>query len=255
MVFSDLAPGDVFYFGILPRYSYDIRAQRTVRAEGTKLLWKKTNEDGLSICTSNGVYAQFDTPRHGTGTNKQTQSNGHRLFASSILCKFLNCSDRSWMIVEEGDIQPGAQNGCYNGFMSIFNDIERTFLQQFKMKYETPRGYTKKCGDTVEHYVFVGIPTSQQLGNIRESGTFGVAANNIYTWLADSDTLFKDFVSGRINRSSNGRYCNRIAPIIKIKDDTPVDVTEDGQYIIRIPEPKFEGNIFKFLGIDLKEAV
>jgi hypothetical protein len=158
------------------------------------------------------------------------------------------------MIVEDGDIQPGAQNGEYRGFLSFFNDVERAFLQQFKIAYNTPKGYTKKYGETVEQNVLVSIPTSKQLGNAYENGTFGISTNGIYTWLADSDTLFREFGYDRITRTSNGKYANRIAPVIRIKDDTPVDVDEDGKYIIRIPEAKFEGNVAAFLGIDLTEV-
>ena len=252
MVFKDLPVGATFYFGFLPIYQYDYRQQKQVETGRKAISWKKTAENELSLCTTSGINAPFDTGRPGTGSNRQIRSHGHRFFPLSVLNKYLNCADSSWRTVADGDIAP--QTGAMpSGFLSVFSDQEKTYLQKFTMNITVPNGYTRLYGSTAEHEVYVGIPSSAQLGEDRQLGTFGIS-HSVYTWLSDSDTLFKQYRGSYCSRSSYGNTRDLVAPVIRIKDDAPIDVDEDGKYYIRIQERSFDGDLMSFLHVEFEQA-
>lgn len=249
MIFSEIPAGADFYFGGKNAFVYNYNEHRH-EEKYVPFKWRKTNLNGLSIQTQNNLSVPFDHPRPATGSNKTIRSHGHRLFFLTSLYKYLNCADESWKTVEQGDIQPrvGVGNDYSRGFLSKFNDNELKYLQPFNMKVKVPTGYTKQYGQEVEKSVLVGIPSLEQVGENGYDGTFGVNCR-VYTWLSDADTMIKQLRANWINRYV-GDYADMVAPIIRIKDDAPVDRDENGNFVIRVPEVGFDGDIDAFLGFE-----
>lgn len=244
MVFSEIPAGAEFYFGGHMKNSYNYNAGRW-NDEFIMMKWRKTGLDGLSIQVTECPTVAYDHPRPASGSNKSIRCHGHRLFFLSSLFKYLNCADEEWKIVDAGDRQPRSSES--NGFLSRFNENEILYLQPFNMKINVPNGYTKQYGTQMEKTILVGIPSAEQVGTNGMDGTFNMSCRQIYTWLSDSDTMIKTFRSNWINRSA-GDYADYVAPIIRIKDDAPVDMDEHGNFIIRAPEVGFMGDLESFLG-------
>lgn len=245
MVFSELPAGAEFCFGGYMSMTYDGRLGRTKEIY-TRMKWRKTNLNGLSIQIQNTPIVSFDHPRPASGSNRTVRSHGHRLFFLTSLYKYLNCDDTSWRDVDPGDRAPRSSES--KGYLSRFNEDEMKYLQPFPMKINVPSGYNKQYGQEMERDVLVGIPSIEQMGNGDNNGTFGIAVNRVFTWLSDADTMIRTFRSDWLSREP-GDYVDNVAPIIRIKDDAPVDVDEHGVYVIRVPEVGFEGDIETFLGM------
>ena len=249
MVFSDIPVGQSFCFGrnMVQSYGYNngVRRMREI-----PLVWKKTALDGLSICVEEYPYASFDYPHAATGTNQSMRLHGHRAFFMSSLCKFLNSEDLSWMQVSEGDSTPPSRNDTSNGFLSRFTEEERRYIQPFSMTIPNPPGYTKQYGVSQTKEVLVGIPSAEQLGTSRIAGTFGIILENASSWVVNADTMHHHFNYNYISRIG-GERIRCVMPVIKIKEDAPVDRDEHGRYIIRIPETDFTGDLSAFLGFEL----
>jgi hypothetical protein len=86
------------------------------------------------------------------------------------------------------------------------------------------------------------------MGTRNNPGTFGINFTRSETWVLDADTMHH-YHSGYIYRigGERGKF---VMPVIKIKDDAPVDRDERGRYIIRVPESDFAGDLAAFLGFD-----
>ena len=245
MVFSELPAGAEFCFGGYMAMTYDGRLGRT-KETYMKMKWRKTNLNGLSIQIHNTPNVSFDHPRPSSGSSRTIRSHGHRLFFLTSLYKYLNCDDMSWKDVDPGDRAPRATDS--KGYLSRFNEDEIKYLQPFTMKINVPSGYNKQYGQEMERDVLVGIPSIEQMGNGSNDGMFGIAVNRVFTWLSDADTMIRTFRSDWLGRQP-GDCVDSVAPIIRIKDDAPVDVDEHGVYVIRVPEVGFEGDIEAFLGL------
>ena len=74
---------------------------------------------------------------------------------------------------------------------------------------------------------------------------------NIRTYITNPrTTAINRYYYGSVQHAnSDDRF--EIAPVVKIKDDAPVDTDQEGRYIIRISEPEFTGDIASFLGIQI----
>lgn len=245
MVYGELAPGALFYFGKkeVRNYDYSLRREKT---ENLPIQWKKTAENGLSIGLNAVNNKRFDNKKPGTGSNRYEREHGYKVYFLSNLHKYLNCADESWAAVQEGDayIEPSS------GFLSVFSDEERKFIVPHRMETKIPEGYTKKYGSVWQKDVLVGLPSLSQIGSRAERGTLDIDPESVYTWVTDADTMQKFVARGYQYK----RVCDRptcACPLIKISDDAPVDVTSDGEFIIRIPEKEFTGDILSFLGISL----
>ena len=250
MVFSEIPVGQNFCFGrnMVASYGYNNGARRM---REIPLVWKKTALNGLSVCVEEYPYASFDHARAATGTNQSIRLHGHRVFFLSSLYKYLNCEDTSWMEVENGDSTPSVRGTETNrGFLSTFTDEERVYMETFSMTVPNPPGYTKQYGASQTKNVLVGIPSLEQLGDSRSAGTFGVIFNGANTWVTDADTMHKHYSYNSAYRIGGERIRN-VMPVIKIKDDAPVDRDEHGRYVIRIPETDFAGDLSAFLGFEL----
>jgi hypothetical protein len=107
----------------------------------------------------------------------------------------------------------------------------------------------------MEQEVLIGIPSEAQMGYRNHPGSFNISFEDIGVtgWLSDADTMSKYHGYGYTNRM-NSDHTRNIIPVIKIKDDAPVDIDEHGQYIIRIPESTFDGDIMAFLGYKVSAA-
>lgn len=252
--FKDLPVGTDFCFGKTTkvRYAYGTGNNRETYEE--PMIWKKTALNGLSVCVKEGGFASFDYPHTATGTNNYMRNHGHRMYFLSSLHKYLNCADDSWKAHEEGDGSPYSESNG-SGFMSRFTDEEIKLIEPHKMKIDVPVGYTKAHGTIMEKDVMIGLPSAEQLGGrwSDNQGTFGVTFERIDTWVTDADTMNKRILGGYSRRipSDNTSY---VMPVIKIKEDSPIDMDEFGRYVIRIPETEFEGDIFAFLGFEEEAA-
>lgn len=251
MVFSELPVGSKFCFGKIKKTQYHYGRNGSELVD-VPIIWKKTALDGLSVGIEECGYVSFDYRHEATGSNRYIRNHGHRFFFLSSLYKYLNCADSSWKEVCSGDTQPYSD---YNnsGFLSRFNDEELKLIEPHKMKVAVPMGYTKQFGVEVTKPVLVGIPSIDQLGDRFTRGTFGVTFDRINSWVSDADTLSKYMNNGYLRRDGGDRAAS-IMPVIKIKDDAPVDINTAGKYIIRIPETNFMGDLDAFLGFELEEA-
>lgn len=244
MVFSELAPNTPFYFGRVSRTKY-------INGEGYRnveeaIRWRKTSDGGLSVNETEITQNSFDHKRQATGANRYERTHGQRLFSESSLCKYLNCRDTSWANVEQGDSRPF--RGNVNGFLSHFSTEEVEFLQPHVITQKTPDGMTKKYGSSVSKSVLVGIPSIAQLNRI--DGTFRIDTPSRYRqgWVTDCSTMSGYFRYDTLCKVGSDHTGNVLA-VIKIKEDAPVDITEDGSFIIRIPEEDFNGDLNAFLGL------
>lgn len=243
MVFKDLPAGTVFLFGQTGIWQGSYESGRYQRVLVQKpLKWKKTDRDGLSLYADELLHASFDYSRYATGTNRYMRNHGHRFFFLSSLYRYLNCGDESWSSVAEGDGRPFADTE--RGFLSCFSDQEVSMLQPFTMKVDVPVGYTKQYGKQVEKQVLVGLPSVKQF-NPSGADFLGLTDRRT-TWVTDADTTTCCFRCGALKRNGNSS-CN-IAPLIRIRDDAPVDTDENDHYIIRLAETDFDGNIDALLG-------
>lgn len=250
MFYSELLNGTKFFFGSTLISAYNGRT-RTYEQVNTPVCWVKTAQDGLAICTNGLQTVSFDYRRTATGNNRYERDHGNRVYFLSAVHKYLNCANSSWRTVDPGDAIP---RGPENGFLSIFNDKEITFILPHTVSVNVPAGYTKKNGATMTQQVLASLPSAEQLGTRYEQGTLGVDCRNIYTWITNAESMSKTFDRGYINSHCGSERSAGICPLVKIKDDAPIDVTENGEYIIRIPEPDFEGDIAAFLGFELEAA-
>lgn len=254
MVFNDLPIGAEFCFGKIKKtqYSRTPDGRHVSEVVDVPLVWKKTALNGLSVGIRECGYAAFDYPHDATGSNRYMRNHGHRLFFLSSLYKYLNTADTSWKNVSTGDRPPRYDdNGA--GFLSKFSDEEIRLIEPHNMKVEVPVGYTKQYGTEVTKSVLVGIPSLEEIGDAYSSGTFQINVPQKSTWLSDADTMSKYISYGHIRRMG-GDGTSNIMPVIKLKDDAPVDVLENGKYIIRIPESDFSGDIAAFLGFECEAA-
>ena len=254
MVFKDLPRGTTFCFGKIKKtqYNYGVRGPARSEVVDAPIIWKKTGLNGLSVGVEECGYATFDYRHEATGTNRYMRSHGHRLFFLSSLCKYLNCADGSWREVAEGDNPPHTETSN-SGFLSRFSDEELRLLEPHNMKVAVPAGYTKQYGAEMTKPVLVGIPSLEQVGDRMNRGSFGVNFDHISTWVTDADTMSKYLNHGYLRRCG-GDCSSNIMPVIKIKDDAPVDVDEAGRYVIRIPEIDFTGDLDAFLGLESEIA-
>lgn len=254
MVFSELPVGADFYFGRVTKTQYNYgttRAGQTTTYEAP-IIWRKTALNGLSVCVKEGGYASFDHRREATGTNRYMRTHGHRLFYLASIYKYLNCMDSSYLTVPDGDV--AMRNNSYeSGFLSRFNEEELKFLEPYSMKIPVPSGYNKQYGAEMEKKVLVGLPSEQELGTRNANGTFGIRLDRAETWLREADTMSRFLDYGSVYRTG-GDVSKRIMPVIRIKDDAPVDVDEQMHYVIRVPESEFEGDIAMFLGLEFEAA-
>ena len=251
MVFSELPADAEFCFGKIKKTQYSYSSQQRTTVD-IPMIWKKTALGGLSVGIKECGYATFDYRHEATGANRYMRNHGHRLFFLSSLCKYLNCADTSWKQVAAGDVQP--YNNEYEfGFLSRFNEEELRLMEPHNMKVAVPQGYTKMFGAEMTKPVLVGIPSLEQIGDRYSMGTFAVPFARIDTWVSDADTMSKYMSYGSVRRIGGDRSSN-IMPVIKIKDDAPVDVDASGAYVIRIPETNFSGDIDAFLGLTLVTA-
>lgn len=120
-------------------------------------------------------------------------------------------------------------------------------MQPFTMKVDVPAGYTKQYGAQMTKEVLVGLPSLEQIGARNIQGTFGVDFDYKYTWVTDADTTPK-YVWGQSVCSRNSDRANRVMPVIRVRDDAPVDTDDLGRYVIRYLEPDFDGDIDALLG-------
>ena len=250
MVFKDLPVGAKFYFGrqTIKTYSYASRTHEDVVAP---MQWTKTALDNLVIYTGrHRVVASFDHPRPMTGTNRDQRSHGHRLFSLSSLNKYLNCADLTWRAVDQGDIAPHENVA---GFLSFFDEDEMKYIVPHTINIPVPAGYNKQYGTNVSQTVLVTIPTQEQLGQGSDMGTFGMSCGNVSTWVMNSSAHCRMWYGGYYS-GSNADSRQNVAPVMKIDPDAPIDTDVEGNYIIRIPEPEFEGDIVKFLALEFEEA-
>jgi len=254
MVFSELPTGAKFCFGKIKKTQYNYNRTNGGRSEvvDVPMIWKKTALGGLSVGIKECGYATFDYRHEASGTNRYMRSHGHRFFFLSSLYKYLNCADASWKQVDEGDVQPRSDFND-SGFLSRFNEEELRLIEPHNMKVVVPSGYTKQFGSEVIKPVLVGIPSLEQLGDRYSTGTFSVAFDRIDTWVSDADTMSKYMSYGSVRRAG-GDISSNVMPVIKIKDDAPVDIDEAGNYVIRMPETNFTGDIDAFLGLTLEAA-
>lgn len=252
MVFSELPAGAKFCFGSVNK---DMRRGNSPRFEqvDVPMVWKKTALDGLSVGIKECGRASFDYSRTVSGANRYVRTHGHRFFFLSSLYKYLNCADETWKQVTPGDRSPYAENNSL-GFLSRFSEEEIRLLEPHQMKVKVPYGYTKKFGEEETKEVLVGIPSAEQIGDRYALGSFGVGFDRIDTWISDADTLSK-YLSWGCTRRVGGDASSNIMPVIKIKADAPVDIDDaTGNYIIRIPETNFDGDIDAFLGLTVEKA-
>lgn len=249
MVFSELPVGTEFYFG-----SITVEEHRYVHGRGRerrmvehKMTWKKTALDGLAICVEENPYQTFDYAHTVSGQNRYMRAHGHRAFFLSSLYKYLNCDNGSWCQVSQGDALPYYANEP--GFLSRFSPEEIAFMMPYSMTVNMPTGYTKQYGTTMTKNVLVGIPSREQIGDRMTTGTFGLSLPSNETWLSDADTLSNRMRYGYLSRVG-GENPARVMPVIKIKPDSPVDLNENGKFIIRVPEVDFSGDLMSFLGLE-----
>ena len=253
MVFSELPVGSKFCFGKIKKTQYNYGRNGSVtQVVDTPLIWKKTALNGLSVGVDECGYCSFDYPRQGTGNNRYMRSHGHRLFFLSSLYKYLNCADGSWRETAVGDGAPYSDSNN-SGFLSRFTDEELRLIEPHNMRVAVPAGYTKQYGTEMTKSVLVGIPSLEQVGDRLTRGTFGVSFDRISTWVSDADTMCKYLNHGYLRRTG-GDGTSNIMPVIKLKDDAPVDMDESGRYIIRIPETNFTGDLDAFLGLQFEAA-
>lgn len=244
MVFSELPVGSEFHFGSTTQRTYRNGRNSTVEVP---FVWMKTGLNGLSVCIDNKPYVSFDYARRETGNNRYERIHGHRAFFLSSLCKYLNCADESWKQVAAGDGIPYAEHD--QGFLSHFTQDELSFMMPYSMTTPMPVGYTKTYGASMTRDVLVGIPSIEQLSSDGFSrGTFGV---DLYpeTWVLNADTM--SMFMRRGSSRTGGDNARKVMPVIKIKDDAPVDRDPNGKFIIRVPETEFDGDLAAFLGFEL----
>lgn len=249
MVFSELPIGNEFYFGgvTVEEYRYGAGRGREKYLVEHKMTWKKTALDGLAICVDENPYQTFDYAHTESGQNRYMRAHGHRAFFLSSLYKYLNCDNSSWCQVSPGDTPPYFSRDP--GFLSRFSPEEIAFMMPYSMTVNMPTGYTKQYGTTMTKDVLVGIPSREQLGDRTTAGTFGLSINFNETWVSDADTLSNRIRHGYLYRTG-GENSARVMPVIKIKPDAPVDLDENGKFIIRVPEVDFSGDLMTFLGLE-----
>lgn len=253
MVFSELPAGSEFCFGrVMKHQRVCINGRGVWEDTLIPLIWQKTALNGLSVGIKECGYASFDYRREATGTNRYMRTHGHRLFFLSAIYKYLNCADHSWKETAQGDMAPRSDTN-EGGFLSRFNEEEMRLLEPFALKVQVPPGYVKQYGTEMTKNVLVGLPTSEELGSRFSAGTFGVQFRRLDTWLRNAESMCVYMNYGSPSRCG-GEVQRIIMPIIKIKADAPVDRTEDGKFIIRIPETDFAGDIAAFLGLQLETA-
>ena len=248
MVYKDLPAGTQFLFGKINTEVYDTQLRRSMPTQ-QYLKWAKTDSNNLAInVDAAGAAIAFDHARPGTGSNRYERMHGTKMYFESSIHKFLNCADESWKNVDEGDACPRSNGIFQNGFLSAFNEQEKNCLLPFSVTVGTPAGYQRKYGNSVTKQVYASLPSAEQLGTYREAGSFNILFHNMRTYITDPGTMAMRYQYGTPHTTA-GECTYNIAPIVKIKDDAPVDLTENGQYIIRIPESDFSGDILSFLGI------
>lgn len=247
MTYSELPIGADFSFGKNPivRLNYATRSNEYI---DEPIIWKKTGENNLAVCLNRNFSAPFDYKRTATGSNRYEREHGMRIYFLSALHKYLNCADNSWSTTAEGDANLDDER---SGFLSHFSDSELCYITPHKIKINIPDGYTKKYGTTMEREMLVGIPSEEQIGYSGNLGTFQINTNAIpATWVTNATTMSRARRYGSYTKYQSDRTFF-VAPVIKIKDDAPIDEAEDGRYIIRIPEADFTGDIDLFLGFDI----
>lgn len=248
MVFSELSPGTEFFFGGYTERYYDYRLRRT-EERNVDLKWIKTSDNQLSVCTGSPFSICFDYPHNITGTNEYMRRHGHRLFTESALMKYLNCADRSWS--ETGSDGP-MYHGDRNGFLDYFTEEDRKMIIPHHIKVSCPAGYTKKFGPYVEKTTLVSIPSIDQLGTGIQEGKFAINNFPFSTWVTDANSMNLYYRRGYAGKVGGNHY-KAVAPVIRIKDDAPVDLI-NGKYYIRVPETEFSGNLDALLGWDTNSA-
>lgn len=247
MVYGDLEVGTRFQFGVARRMNWNPRTRQNEEIE-RPMQWIKTADNSFAITERDYLYLPFDYSKPASGTNRYERVHGARVYFLSALHRFLNCSDKSWREVQDGDTVPTNNS---NGFLSAFNESEKQYLVPFTLETQVPSGYTKRLGSTISRSVLASIPTFRQLGSRIAEGTFGIRNDGFYTWITDvDDTACKYYIGGR-DYKRMGSNDNNFNIVIKIADDAPIDVDEDNNLIIRIPEPEFEGDIATFLGLKI----
>lgn len=253
MIFSNLPIGTEFCFGKIKKSQYNYNRPGGAEIVDVPMVWKKTALNGLSVGIKECGYASFDYRHSATGSNRYMRNHGHRVFFLSSLYKYLNCADTSWRNVASGDAQPRCDNRDNNGFLSRFTDEEIRLIEPHNMTTAIPVGYNKLYGAEMSKSVLVGIPSLAQIGDRYGNGTFGVGVPRKTTWVHDADTMSQYLNYGSICRVGADTSAE-IIPVIKLKDDAPVDVQEDGRFIIRIPESEFAGDLDAFLGFGMEAA-
>lgn len=209
--------------------------------------WIKSNDNGIAVGVDTISSIQFDHPRPATGVNRYQRQHGQKVYFESDIHKYLNTASEDWKNISVGDMDIRYTGP---GFLSRFDDTERKLLVPHTVKVEVPVGYNKKYGKTMEKNVLAALPSAEQLGTRREAGTLGLTAEHFYTWVREAGTMNQYVCRGY----TYPKPCNSpapVCPIIKLKDDAPVDTQIDGSFIIRIPEPDFTGDIEAFLGISI----
>ena len=240
MVFSDLPVGSEFYFGVRPQTKTFFRNGRCVSETFyIQMKWKKA-QNGLSVCVNDDRYICFDSGR-GDGSNKYIRQHGNRYFFISRLYEYLNCADGSWKEVAQDDVRPTYSQDVDFGFLSGFNAEELAFMEPYDMTVDVPVGYNKRYGDKVTKKVLVGIPSRKQIME-----TFGLQPCGS-TWITDADNMSMSMRMNVTYRHNTDRT-NRFMAVVKIRNDAPIDVDHSGQYVIRVPETDFSGNLDLFLG-------
>lgn len=249
MVFSELPVGARFFFGRQRKTRYEYVVRETAWYEDP-IEWIKTNDRSISITVNEMMHSkQFDRSRPLTGANESIRVHGNRFFFDSTIFRYLNSLDSSWINIE-GELESKDSEG----FLSHFNETERSMLEKFDLQVSVPRGYTRKYGQSVSREVLVGLPSLAQLGaESPYNGTFGVD-RAFYTWTVDADDHNALWCAGKKTRAVKPNIPREFHPIIRIKDDAPVDVDQNGHFIIRLAEKDFDGDLCMFLGFEAQEA-